>query len=176
MDQLTAALTALGILFSPLAWLERPSHFGPPSRAVLKEQLYASQIDNVPGPLPSPAVFLLVSTLAGKPETTFGEYSTMEECRMDLAPLSDRFACIELSESSPARPGWVNGPSAGVWVPLTEEFNEKARRGLWRHRQIDLWRTIMAQDDSTSIKDQARIAPDPVAPQYLWGKDQSRIN
>src|SRR6476659_3676151 len=66
-------------------------------------------------------LYLLVST-ASEP-VTFGQYTTMADCQAD--------------------PGWVNGPSAGVWYGMIEEFNEKARRGLRRHRQIDLWRLLM---------------------------------
>jgi hypothetical protein len=92
-------------------------------------------------------LYLLVSIANAEP-VTFGEYKTMSECKADLAPLLDagaKFKCMKVPASAtyPEYPGWVNGPSAGVWYYLTDDFNDKARRGLWRHSQLDLWRVII---------------------------------
>jgi hypothetical protein len=103
--------------------------------------------------MPIATVFLLVLILASE-TTTFGEYPTMAECQAELEPLIElhKFHCIEVRADDPDRPGFVNGPSIGVWYGLTDELNEKAWRGLWRHSQLDLWRSIFARQSDEDSK------------------------
>jgi hypothetical protein len=102
-------------------------------------------------------IFLLVLFLGAQmaydqypAPVAFDEYPTLTECQAALKPLiGTGFNCIELPETAefPDRPGWVNGPSAGVWYHLMDnEFNERARRGLWPYSQTDLYRRMMARE------------------------------
>jgi hypothetical protein len=82
-------------------------------------------------------------------------YETLIECQAALRPLigagtTSWYNCIEEREGTewPNRPGWINGPSAGAWQSMldTNEFNDKARRGLWPYSQWHLYYHQMARD------------------------------
>ena len=72
---------------------------------------------------------LLLIFTADYDSTLFGQYQTKAECQAELEPLKaadQPWACLRQDQLPQA--GWVNGPSAGSWAGLTDEFNEKAQR------------------------------------------------
>ena len=105
-------------------------------------------------------ILLMAHSSIGSP--LFGQYQTEAECQDELKPLKDAnanqpWACLtgDRVPSIPEEAGWVNGPLPGSWDSLGDDFNEKARRGLWRHSRLDYWRVAMA-DSLLSDKDPPR--------------------
>src|SRR5262245_34987227 len=126
----------------------------PCARARLRAGLCSNGFGHIPRKAGTMEWYLVIM-LDGKPNAAFDYYPTKAACQAALAPLTEHgltnVTCLKTNnrlEGCETGQGYcfsfVNGPSAGVWPGILDSYNERARRGLWHHDPIDLWRYELA--------------------------------